>query len=107
MVAAQRQHPCTTHSRRPFTKHQDLVKRYEGKDQKCDELRSKLTATKSALSARERELETAQRMLQKSAAEKGTLKVTCSRRGWVVCVCFWEWQQHNPHLSPDARMAAA
>jgi hypothetical protein len=54
---------------------QDLVKRYEARDQKCDELRSKFTATKAALSARERELESAQRMLQTSGAEKNLLKV--------------------------------
>jgi hypothetical protein len=54
---------------------QDLVKKYEARDQKCDELRSKFTATKAALSSRERELESAQRMLQKSGAEKNLLKV--------------------------------
>jgi len=53
-----------------------LTKRYEAKDQKCDELRSKFTATKAALSTRERELETAQRLLQKSTAEKSQLKVS-------------------------------
>lgn len=55
---------------------QDLVKLYEAKDQKCDELRAKYTAAKSSLSARERELDTAQRLLQKSAAEKSQLKVS-------------------------------
>jgi hypothetical protein len=54
---------------------QDLVKRYEAKDQKCDELRSKFTTTKATLSARERELEAAQRVLHNSAAEKKQLKV--------------------------------
>jgi hypothetical protein len=62
-------------SAHPGTTLQDLVKRYEAKDQKCDELRSKFTATKIALSNRERELEAAQRVLQKSSAEKNTLKV--------------------------------
>lgn len=55
---------------------QELVKRYEAKDQKCDELRSKFTTTKAALSARQRELEAAQRVLHNSAAEKKQLKVS-------------------------------
>jgi hypothetical protein len=54
---------------------QELSKLYGAKGQKCDELRSKLTATKAALSTRERELDTAQRLLQKSAAEKTQFKV--------------------------------
>lgn len=54
---------------------QDLLKRYEAKDQKCNELRSKFTTTKTALAARERELETAQRLLQKATVEKNQAKV--------------------------------
>jgi hypothetical protein len=60
---------------------QDLVKRYEAKDQKCDELRSKFTTTKAALSSRERELESAQRALQGCAVEKKLLKVTKRKIG--------------------------
>jgi hypothetical protein len=60
---------------------QDLAKRYEAKDQKCDELRSKLTTTKAVLSGRERELEGAQRVLHNSAAEKKQLKVKMLGKG--------------------------
>eukprot|EP00878_Enallax_costatus_P039087 GHUV01044610.1.p1 GENE.GHUV01044610.1~~GHUV01044610.1.p1 ORF type:complete len:323 (+),score=145.45 GHUV01044610.1:136-1104(+) len=53
---------------------QDLVKRYEIKDQKCNELRDKLKVTKAALSSRERELEVSQRMVQKLGTEKNQLR---------------------------------
>lgn len=54
---------------------QDLAKRYEAKDQKCNELRDKLKVTKAALSSKERELDMAQRLLQKLGQEKGQLRV--------------------------------
>ncbi|WIA15494.1 hypothetical protein OEZ85_002132 [Tetradesmus obliquus] len=53
---------------------QDLAKRYEAKDQKCNELRDKLKVTKAALSSKERELDMAQRLLQKLGQEKGQLR---------------------------------
>ena len=54
---------------------QDLAKRYEAKDQKCNELRDKLKVTKASLSSKERELDMAQRLLQKLGQEKGQLRV--------------------------------
>jgi hypothetical protein len=54
---------------------QDLAKRYEAKDQKCNELRDKLKVTKASLSSKERELDMAQRLLQKLGQEKAHLRV--------------------------------
>lgn len=56
------------------------MKRYDARDAKCGELRSKLSAAKSALSCRERELEASQRQLSKANAERNQLKV-------CLCVC--------------------
>jgi chromosome segregation ATPase len=54
---------------------QDLAKRYEAKDQKCNELRDRLKVTKAALSSKERDLDMAQRLLQKLGQEKAHLRV--------------------------------
>ncbi len=54
---------------------QDLVKRYDTKDAKCNELRAKLRTAKAALGSTERQLGVAQRMLQKASEEKVALRV--------------------------------
>jgi chromosome segregation ATPase len=63
-----------------YTCPQDLAKRYEAKDQKCNELRDKLKITKAALSSKERELDMAQRLLQKLGQEKAHLRVRLQKQ---------------------------
>lgn len=91
--------PCMPNS-------QDLAKRYEAKDQKCNELRDKLKVTKAALASRERELELAQRMLHKLGQEKTQLRVRRLRR-LVAAACRLEEPQQAAAALHTAAMAVA
>eukprot|EP00775_Hariotina_reticulata_P001847 gene1847-2180_t len=53
---------------------QELIKHYDAKDQKCNELREKLKQAKASLAAKERELEVSQKLLQKLGAERTELR---------------------------------
>lgn len=89
-------HPAYCPANLSFKCLQDLAKRYEAKDQKCSELRDKLRVTKAALSSKERELDMAQRLLQKLGQEKAHLRVRVHlQRRWQALFGSWchSWQR--------------